>query len=309
MKALVWIEHEGGRIKDASLSAITAASKLGEVHLLVAGHEVGNVALAAADIPGTGTVYVADAPAHAHAAPEALAPLIVDLMSGHDAFLAPTTANGKNIAPRVAALMDVMQVSDILSVEDERTFTRSIYAGTAITTVRTRDAKLVITVRAAAFETTRREGGARRIEAVLAAAGADGVNFVGAEASASHRPDLGSARVVVAGGRALQSGEKFHALLGPLADKLGAALGASRAAVDANWLPNNYQIGQTGKVVAPEVYIAVGISGAIQHLAGMKDSKTIVAINKDPEAPIFQFADIGLVADIFEAIPELTARL
>jgi len=304
MKALVWVEHEGGAIKDASLCAFTAAAKLGELHLLVAGEGVGGVADVAAKVAGVGKVHVADNAAYAHALPEAVAPLVVELMSSHDAFVAPATSNGKNIAPRVAALLDVMQVSEILSVEGEKTFTRPIYAGSAIATVKSNDTKLVITVRGTAFEKAPREGGSGTIEAVAAAVTGKGSTFVGQEISKSERPELTSAKMIVSGGRGLKNGENFHAFMAPLADKLGAAVGASRAAVDAGYVPNDYQIGQTGKIVAPEVYIAVGISGAIQHLAGMKDSKTIIAINKDEDAPIFQVADIGLVADLFEAIPE-----
>ncbi|MBD3760879.1 electron transfer flavoprotein subunit alpha/FixB family protein [Rhizorhabdus sp.] len=309
MKTLVWVEHEGGAIKDATLSAITAASKLGEVHLLVAGEGIGAVADAAAKIAGVGKVHVADGAAYGHALPENVAPLIVDLMGHHDAFLAPATANGKNIAPRVAALLDVMQISEILSVESEDSFTRPTYAGNAIATVQSSDAKKIITVRGTAFEKAAREGGSGTIEPVSGAGDAGLSSFVGAEISKSERPELTSAKIIVSGGRALQNSENFHSVIEPLADKLGAGVGASRAAVDAGYVPNDYQVGQTGKIVAPEVYIAVGISGAIQHLAGMKDSKTIIAINKDEDAPIFQVADIGLVADLFKAVPELTEKL
>jgi electron transfer flavoprotein alpha subunit len=309
MKTLVWVEHEGGALKDATLSAVTAAGKLGEVHLLVAGEGVSAVADAAAKIAGVGKVHVADDAAYGHALPEAVAPLVVELMGHHDAFVAPATANGKNIAPRVAALLDVMQISDILSVIDDKTFTRPIYAGNAIATVKSNDAKLVITVRGTAFEKAATEGGSGTIEAVSAGAKGEGSSFVGQELSKSERPELTSAKIIVSGGRALQNSENFHAIIEPLADKLGAGVGASRAAVDAGYVPNDYQVGQTGKIVAPEVYIAVGISGAIQHLAGMKDSKTIIAINKDEDAPIFQVADIGLVGDLFKIVPELTGKL
>jgi electron transfer flavoprotein alpha subunit len=309
MKTLVWVEHEGGALKDATLSAVTAAAKLGEVHLLVAGEGVGGVAEAASKIAGVGKVHVADNAAYAHALPEAVAPLVVELMGSHDAFVAPATSTAKNIAPRVAALLDVMQVSDILSVEGEKTFTRPIYAGNAIATVKSNDAKLVITVRGTAFAKAATEGGSGAIEAVSTVAAAEGSKFVGAEISKSERPELTSAKVIVSGGRALASSENFHSVIEPLADKLGAAVGASRAAVDAGYVPNDYQVGQTGKIVAPEVYVAVGISGAIQHLAGMKDSKTIIAINKDEDAPIFQVADIGLVGDLFTIVPELTSKL
>ena len=309
MKTLVWVEHEAGAVKDATLATVTAASKLGEVHLLVAGQGVGAVAEAAAKIAGVGKVHVADDAAYANALPENVAPLIVDLMGHHDAFLAPATANGKNIAPRVAALLDVMQVSEILSVESEDTFTRPTYAGNAIATVQSTDAKKVITVRGTSFEKAAREGGSGTVEAVASKGDAGLSNFVGAEISKSERPELTSAKIIVSGGRALQNSENFHSIIEPLADKLGAGVGASRAAVDAGYVPNDYQVGQTGKIVAPEVYIAVGISGAIQHLAGMKDSKTIIAINKDEDAPIFQVADIGLVGDLFKIVPELTGKL
>jgi len=309
MKTLVWVEHEGGAVKDATLSAVTAASKLGEVHLLVAGEGVGAVADAAAKIAGVVKVHVADGAAFAHALPENVAPLVVDLMGQHDAFVAPATANGKNIAPRVAALLDVMQISEILSVESEDSFTRPTYAGNAIATVQSSDAKKVITVRGTAFDKAAREGGSASVEAVSGGGDAGLSSFLGAEISKSERPELTSAKIIVSGGRALQNSENFHSVIEPLADKLGAAVGASRAAVDAGYVPNDYQVGQTGKIVAPEVYIAVGISGAIQHLAGMKDSKTIIAINKDEDAPIFQVADFGLVADLFKAVPELTGKL
>ena len=309
MKTLVWVEHEGGAVKDATLSAVTAASKLGEVHLLVAGEGVGAVADAAAKIAGVVKVHVADGAAYAHALPENVAPLVVDLMGQHDAFVAPATANGKNIAPRVAALLDVMQISEILSVESEDSFTRPTYAGNAIATVQSSDAKKVITVRGTAFDKAAREGGSASVEAVSGGGDAGLSSFLGAEISKSERPELTSAKIIVSGGRALQNSENFHSVIEPLADKLGAAVGASRAAVDAGYVPNDYQVGQTGKIVAPEVYIAVGISGAIQHLAGMKDSKTIIAINKDEDAPIFQVADFGLVADLFKAVPELAGKL
>ena len=309
MKTLVWVEHDGTAVKDATLSAVTAASKLGEVHLLVVGQGLDAVAAAAAKIAGVGKVHVADDAAFAHALAENVAPLIVELMGTHDAFVAPSTTHGKNIAPRVAALLDVMQISDILSVESEDTFTRPIYAGNAIATVQSSDAKKVITVRGTAFDKAATEGGNGEIEAV-ASTGDKGLStFAGAEIAKNERPELTSAKVIVSGGRALASSDQFHALIDPLADKLGAGVGASRAAVDAGYAPNDYQVGQTGKIVAPEVYVAVGISGAIQHLAGMKDSKTIIAINKDEDAPIFQVADIGLVGDLFKIVPELTEKL
>ncbi|SEK07441.1 electron transfer flavoprotein alpha subunit apoprotein, partial [Sphingobium sp. AP50] len=269
-KTLVWVEHEGGAVKDATLSAVTAAAKLGEVHLLVAGAGVDGVAAEAAKIAGVGKVHVADDAAFGHALPENIAPLIVDLMGHHDAFVAPATSNGKNIAPRVAALLDVMQISDILSVESEDTFTRPIYAGNAIATVKSKDAKKVITVRGTAFEKAEREGGAGTVEAVTSTGDKGLSSFVGAEIAKLERPELTSAKIIVSGGRALKDGPTFEEVIFPLADKLGAAVGASRAAVDAGYVPNDYQVGQTGKIVAPEVYVAVGISGAIQHLAGMK---------------------------------------
>ena len=309
MKTLVWVEHEGGAVKDATLSAVTAAAKLGEVHLLVAGENVGGVADAAAKIAGVDKVHVADDAALGHALAENVAPLVVQLMADHDAFVAPATSNGKNIAPRVAALLDVMQISDILSVESEDTFTRPIYAGNAIATVKSKDAKKVITVRGTAFEKAASEGGSGTVESIASTGDAGLSSFVGAEIAKLERPELTSAKVIVSGGRALKDGETFEQVIFPLADKLGAAVGASRAAVDAGYVPNDYQVGQTGKIVAPEVYIAVGISGAIQHLAGMKDSKTIIAINKDEDAPIFQVADIGLVGDLFKVVPELTEKL
>jgi electron transfer flavoprotein alpha subunit len=309
MKTLVWVEYDAAGIKDATLSAVTAAAALGEVHAIVAGKDVAAIGDAAAKIAGVAKVHVADDAAYDHALAENVAPLIVELMGHHDAFVAPATANGKNIAPRVAALLDVMQISEILSVESADTFTRPTYAGNAIATVKSSDAKKVITVRGTAFAKAARDGGNASVEAV-AATGDKGVSsFVGAELSKSDRPELASAKIIVSGGRALQNSENFHSIIDPLADKLGAGVGASRAAVDAGYVPNDYQVGQTGKIVAPEVYVAVGISGAIQHLAGMKDSKTIIAINKDEDAPIFQVADIGLVGDLFKLVPELTEKL
>jgi len=309
MKTLILVEHAGGAIKDATLATVTAAAKLGEVHLLVAGKDVGGIANEAAKIAGVGKVHVADGPHLEHQLAEDVAPLAAKLMEGHDAFLAPATTFGKNIAPRVAALLDVMQISDILSVEGEDTFTRPIYAGNAIASVKSKDAKKVITVRGTAFEKAARDGGSGSVEKVDAGSHDGKAEFVSAEMSKSERPELTSAKIIVSGGRAFGSNEQFHGLLDPLADKLGAAVGASRAAVDAGYAPNDYQVGQTGKIVAPELYIAIGISGAIQHLAGMKDAKTIVAINKDEEAPIFQIADIGLVGDLFKIVPELTEKL
>lgn len=309
MKTLVWVEHDNASVKDATLAVVTAASQLGEVHLLVAGSGCAAVAEAAKNIAGVGKVHLADDAAYANALAENVAPLVAELMGHHDAFLAPATTTGKNIAPRVAALLDVAQISDILSVEGPKTFTRPIYAGNAIATVESTDAKLVITVRGTAFAKAETTGGAGSVEAVGAGADSGLSSFVGSEIAKSERPELTSAKVIVSGGRALKDADTFQATIFPLADKLGAAVGASRAAVDAGYVPNDYQVGQTGKIVAPEVYVAVGISGAIQHLAGMKDSKTIIAINKDEDAPIFQVADLGLVADLFNAVPELTGKL
>ncbi|MXP27936.1 electron transfer flavoprotein subunit alpha/FixB family protein [Porphyrobacter algicida] len=309
MKTLVWVEHNNAHVKDATLSAVTAAGKLGEVHLLVAGSGCRAVAEEAAKIAGVGKVHLADNAAYEHSLPENVAPLVTQLMADHDAFVAPATTTGKNIAPRVAAMLDVMQLSDILSVEGDKTFTRPIYAGNAIATVESSDAKLVITVRGTAFDKADAEGGSAAIEDVSGPADAGTSSFVGQELAKSERPELTSAKVIVSGGRALKDAETFQEYIMPLADKLGAGVGASRAAVDAGYVPNDYQVGQTGKIVAPEVYIAIGISGAIQHLAGMKDSKTIIAINKDEDAPIFQVADLGLVADLFKAVPELTEKL
>jgi len=309
MKTLVFADHDNTQLKDATLGVVTAAAKLGDVHVLVAGHNCETVANHAAQIAGVSLVLLAEDPAYEHELAENVAPLIVNLMGDRDAFLAPATSTGKNVAPRVAALLDVMQISDILSVEGPDTFTRPIYAGNAIATVQSTDAKKVITVRGTAFEKAEKTGGSAQVEKIGTTGDAGLSSFVSAELSKSERPELTSAKVIVSGGRALQNGENFKALIEPLADKLHAAVGASRAAVDAGFVPNDYQVGQTGKIVAPEVYIAVGISGAIQHLAGMKDSKTIIAINKDEDAPIFQVADIGLVGDLFKVVPELTEKL
>ncbi len=309
MKTLVLVEHDNTDMKDATLAVVTAASQLGEVHALVLGSGCGSVAEQVAKVAGVSTVHVADDASLANQLAENAAPLIASLMETHDAFLAPATTTGKNIAPRVAALLDVMQISDILSVESEDTFTRPIYAGNAIATVKSSDAKKVITVRGTAFDKAAAEGCSGTVEAVGGASDVGLSSFVSEEIAKSERPELTSAKIIVSGGRALGSAEKFEEVITPLADKLGAGIGASRAAVDAGYVPNDYQVGQTGKIVAPEVYIAIGISGAIQHLAGMKDSKTIVAINKDEDAPIFQVADIGLVADLFDAVPELTSKV
>ena len=309
MSALVLAEHSDGALAPATLAAVAAAVQLGgEVHVLVAGGSPA-VAAEAAQIAGVSKVLHAGDATLAHQLPENLAPVVAGLMAQYDAFLAPSTSNGKNLAPRVAALLDVMQVSDVMSVEGPKTFTRPIYAGNAIATVESSDAKLVITVRTTAFEKAAATGGSAAVEAVAGAADAGLSSFVSAEIAKSERPELTSARVIVSGGRALKDGPTFEAIITPLADKLGAAIGASRAAVDAGYVPNDYQVGQTGKIVAPELYIAIGISGAIQHLAGMKDSKVIVAINKDPDAPIFQVADFGLVGDLFTLVPELTGKV
>ena len=309
MSVLVLVEHDGKAIKDSTLAAVTAAAKLGDVHALVAGNGMDGVASAATNIAGVAKVLVADAAHLSHDLAENVAPVAAKLMANYDAFVAPASTFGKNIAPRVAALIDVMQVSDIIGVEDSNTFVRPIYAGNAIATVRSNDAKKVITIRGTGFEKASREGGSASTEKVDTGSDAGVSSFVNLEASESERPELTSARIIVSGGRAFGSSDQFHSLLDPLADKLGAAVGASRAAVDAGYAPNDYQVGQTGKIVAPDVYIAIGISGAIQHLAGMKDSKTIVAINKDEEAPIFQVADVGLVGDLFKIVPELTEKL
>ena len=308
MASLVLVEHEAGAIKQPSRSAIAAAVQLGDVHALVAGTGIGDAAAAAAKLPGVTKVLVADAAEYDHLMAEPMAALLVSLAPAYSHLLAATTAVGKNIMPRVAALLDSQPISDIAAVVDADTFVRPIYAGNALATVKSSDAKKVITVRAASFDPVATEGGAATIEAVAALGVASVSRFISAELSKSERPELTAARVVISGGRGMQNGENFK-LLDPIADKLGAAVGASRAAVDAGFVPNDYQVGQTGKIVAPDLYVAIGISGAIQHLAGMKDSKVIVAINKDEEAPIFQVADYGLVADLFTALPELAAEL
>ena len=310
MSVLVLAEHDNAVLKDATLPAVTAASQLGgEVHVLVAGAGAQTVADAAAKVAGVTKVLLADDAAYKDALAENLAPLVVGLMANYDAFVAPATSRGKNLSPRVAAALDVAQISEILSVEGPDTFTRPIYAGNAIATVKSADAKKVITVRGTAFAKAASEGGSAGVEAVSGPGDAGLSAFKGAELAANTRPELTAAGIIVSGGRALGSSEKFHEIMEPLADALGAGLGASRAAVDAGYVPNDYQVGQTGKIVAPELYMAVGISGAIQHLAGMKDSKIIVAINKDDDAPIFQVADLGLVGDLFTLVPELTAKI
>jgi electron transfer flavoprotein alpha subunit len=309
MVSLVLLDHEGGKLKQPARSAVAAAEKIGgDVHVLVAGENVAEAAAAAAKLPGIAKVLTADNAAYAHALAEPLAALLVALAPGYSHLISASTAIGKNVMPRVAALLDVQQISDVAEVIDADTFVRPIYAGNALATVKSADAKKVLTVRAASFDPIASDGGAAPIEAAAAADIPAISRFLGAELSKSERPELTAARVVISGGRGMQNGENFH-LLDPIADKLGAAVGASRAAVDAGFVPNDYQVGQTGKIVAPDLYVAIGISGAIQHLAGMKDSKVIVAINKDEEAPIFQVADYGLVADLFQALPELKAEL
>jgi len=309
MTTLLIAEHDNANLKDATNKALSAAKDLGgDVHVLVAGANCRPAAEAAAKLDGVAKVLVADAPLYGHMLAEPMAALVVSLAGVYDAIVAPATTTGKNFMPRVAALLDVMQVSDITKVISPDTFERLIYAGNAVQTVRSTDAKKVITVRTSTFPAAG-EGGSAPVEDVAAAADPGLSSFVGEELSKTDRPELTSARIIISGGRAMQNRENFAKYIEPVADELGAAVGASRAAVDAGYAPNDWQVGQTGKVVAPELYIAVGISGAIQHLAGMKDSKVIVAINKDEEAPIFQVADYGLVADLFQALPELADEL
>jgi electron transfer flavoprotein alpha subunit len=309
MAVLVLAEHTNSALGSATAKAVTAAQQLGgDVHVLVAGSGAAPAAAEAAKLEGVAKVLAADAPHLANGLAEEVAALVVPLMNGYDAFIAPSTASGKNVAPRVAALLDVMQVSDITKILAPDTFERPIYAGNAIQTVKSAEAKKVITVRTASFAAAG-SGGSAPIETISAPAAVGISSFEKAELSKSDRPELTSARIIISGGRGIGNAENFKTYIEPLADKLGAAMGASRAAVDAGFAPNDLQVGQTGKVVAPELYIAVGISGAIQHLAGMKDSKIIVAINKDGEAPIFQVADYGLVADLFQALPELADEL
>jgi electron transfer flavoprotein alpha subunit len=310
MPTLLLAEHDNSALKDATNKALTAAKQLGgEVHVLVAGQNCKAVAEAAAKLDGVGKVLVADAPGYAHMLAEPTAALIVALAPPYDTLMAPATTTGKNIMPRVAALLDVMQISDVTKVLAPDTFERPIYAGNAVQTVRSAEKKRVITVRTAAVQATGAGGASAPIEPAATVADPELSGFVGEELSKSERPELTSAKIIISGGRAMQNRENFTKYIEPVADKLGAAIGASRAAVDAGYAPNDWQVGQTGKVVAPDLYIAVGISGAIQHLAGMKDSKVIVAINKDEEAPIFQVADYGLVADLYQALPELAAEL
>jgi electron transfer flavoprotein alpha subunit len=309
MTTLLIAEHDNTSLKDSTSKALTAVKAIGgDVHILVAGKGAKAVADAAARLDGVAKVLLADAPIYEHALAEPLAALIVSLAGPYDTLAASATNNGKNVMPRVAALLDVMQVSDVSKIVSADTFERPVYAGNAVQTVKSHDAKRVLTIRTAAFAAAG-EGGSAPVETVAAAADPGLSSFVGEALSKSDRPELTSAKIIISGGRAMQSRENFTKYIEPVADKLGAAVGASRAAVDAGYAPNDWQVGQTGKVVAPELYIAVGISGAIQHLAGMKDSKVIVAINKDEEAPIFQVADYGLVADLYQALPELEAEL
>ena len=308
MKVLVLTEHNNSELKSVTLNTITAASKLGEVSVLVAGFDCASVSETVAKVDGVSKVLLADSQLYANNLAENVAKLLVDISSDFDYFLAPATTSGKNIMPRLAALLDVAQISDITAVEDEETFERPIYAGNAIATVRSSDKIKVITVRTTAFEASGAKTEMAPIENIEASENPDLSSFLDHNLTVSERPELTSAGIIISGGRGMQSGDNFP-ILEDLADKLGAAVGASRAAVDAGFVPNDYQVGQTGKVVAPDLYIAVGISGAIQHLAGMKDSKVIVAINKDEEAPIFQVADYGLVADLFDAVPEFSAAL
>ena len=310
MTILVIAEHDNQSVKPATLNTVAAAARIGgEVHVLVAGGGCAGAAAAAGQIAGVAKVLVADAPQYQDQLAEPVAALVVGVARAYSHILAPASTAGKNMLPRVAALLDVAQISDVVAVESADTFVRPIYAGNALATVKSSDAIKVITVRTTGFDAVAAEGGSAAVETLGAASEAGVSRLVGREVSKSERPELGNAKIIVSGGRGLGSGENYHKLLEPLADKLGAAMGASRAAVDAGYVPNDYQVGQTGKIVAPQLYVAVGISGAIQHLAGMKDSKVIVAINKDPEAPIFQVADYGLVADLFDAVPELTSKV
>ena len=309
MSCLVIAEHDNISLKSSTLNAVTAAAKIGgELHLLVAGCACTSVADSAARIVGVTKVLLADAPHYADQSPENIAALVLAQATGFSHVLAPATTAGKNLMPRVAARLDVAQISEIVAIESADTFVRPIYAGNVLATVQSSDAVKVITVRTTAFEAAG-EGGSAAIEKVTAQADRGQSRLVSRELTQSARPELAAAKIVVSGGRGLGSGESYHRVLEPLADKLGAAMGASRAAVDAGYVQNDYQVGQTGKIVAPQLYIAVGISGAIQHLAGMKESRVIVAINKDADAPIFQVADYGLVGDLFELVPELTAAL
>ncbi|MBT3767712.1 MAG: electron transfer flavoprotein subunit alpha/FixB family protein [Rhodospirillaceae bacterium] len=308
MTVLVLAEHDNHELKPATLNTVTAAAELGDVEILVLGHQCGGVADAAAKVSGVTKVLVGDAEYLAHPLAERMAPILVNLAGNYSHVLAPATTYGKNVLPRAAALLDVAQISEISAVEGPDTFVRPIYAGNALATVQSSDGIKLITVRTTAFDATGAEGGSAAIENIDVEESSANSSFLGADVTKSERPELTNAGVIISGGRGMQSSDNFP-LLEAVADKLGAAVGASRAAVDAGFAPNDYQVGQTGKVVAPDLYIAVGISGAIQHLAGMKDSKVIVAINKDPDAPIFQVADYGLVADLFDVLPELSSAL
>jgi len=310
MAVLVVAEHDNKSIRKATLNAVAAAQKLGgEIHVLVAGHQAGDAAKAAAQIAGVKKVLHADAAHLGEFLAENVAALLVGIAKNYSHVLAPSTSNGKNVLPRAAALLDVQQISDIVGIEGADTFVRPIYAGNALATVKSKDAIKVITVRTTAFDAVAPSGSNAEIQSVAAPADTGLSSFVGREVSKSERPELTAAKIIVSGGRGMANGENFKKVLEPLADKLGAAMGASRAAVDAGFVPNDWQVGQTGKIVAPDLYIAVGISGAIQHLAGMKDSRVIVAINKDEEAPIFQVADYGLVGDLFQLVPSLVEEL
>jgi electron transfer flavoprotein alpha subunit len=310
MPILVVAEHDNKAVRKSTLNAVAAAQKIGgEIHVLVAGHQAGDAAKAAAQIPGVAKVLHADAPHLGEFLAENVAALVVQMAKGYSHVLAPSTSNGKNVMPRAAALLDVQQISDISGVESADTFVRPIYAGNALATVKSKDPIKVITVRTTAFDAVAATGGQAAIESVTAPADSGLSAFVSREVSKSERPELTAAKIIVSGGRGMASGENFTKVLEPLADKLGAAMGASRAAVDAGFVPNDWQVGQTGKIVAPDLYIAVGISGAIQHLAGMKGSRVIVAINKDEEAPIFQVADYGLVGDLFQLVPQVVEEL
>jgi electron transfer flavoprotein alpha subunit len=310
MSVLVVAEHDNKTIKKATLNTVAAAHKLGgDLNILVAGHQAGDAAKAAASIPGIAKVLLADAPHLGDFLAENVSALIVSLAKGYTHIIAPATSNGKNVMPRVAALLDVQQISDISAVESADTFVRPIYAGNALATVKSKDPIKIITVRTTAFDAVAATGGSAAVESITAPADTGLSAFVTREVSKSERPELTAAKIIVSGGRGMGSGDNFTKILEPLADKLGAAMGASRAAVDAGFVPNDWQVGQTGKIVAPDLYVAVGISGAIQHLAGMKDSRVIVAINKDEEAPIFQVADFGVVGDLFQLVPSLVEEL
>jgi electron transfer flavoprotein alpha subunit len=310
MAVLLIADHDDASLTDTTLKTLTAARAISpDVDVLVLGEKAQAAADAAARADGVRKVLLAESPALGKMLAEAVAEVVVPLMQGYEALVTPSTSAGKNVSPRIAAKLDASQVSDVVQVVDPRTFVRPIYAGNALETVTTAEPKLVVTVRPTAFKAAAAQGGSAAVERIAAPSAPAGSRFVSEAVTASDRPELGAAKVVISGGRALGSAEEFKAVLEPLADRLGAAIGASRAAVDAGYAPNDYQVGQTGKIVAPQVYVAIGISGAIQHLAGMKDSKTIVAINKDEEAPIFQVADIGLVGDLFKIVPELTEKL